>query len=65
MALMAMIRGLGLLFYILLRFRVWGLGIRVQGLGFRDEGLGFRAQGLVKCLGFRACGGPKQVSRSG
>ena len=42
MALMAVIRGLGQLFYILLGFR-YGMGLRFRVLG--GQGLGFRFQG--------------------
>ena len=42
MAFMAVIMGLGLLFYILLGFKL-GLGCRVWGVGFRVSGLGFSA----------------------
>ena len=43
MAFMAIISGLGLLFYILLGVRIDGLllGLRVEGRGFRGSGFRF------------------------
>ena len=43
MAFWAILRGLGLLFYLHLGFRVSGLGFSVQGVGFQVLSSGFRA----------------------